>query len=79
MKIDLKFIQMVIKSSLNLKNYKLNLNSKFEKIPKWDSLGYMKMISEIESRLKLNIDIDEIVEANTVINLIEILNKKLKK
>ncbi len=70
---------MVIKSSLNLKNYKLNLNSKFEKIPKWDSLGYMKMISEIESRLKLNIDIDEIVEANTVINLIEILNKKLKK
>jgi acyl carrier protein len=78
MKIDLKFIQMVIKSSLNLKNYKLNLNSKFEKIPKWDSLGYMKMISEIESRLKLNIDIDEIVEANTVINLIEILNKKLK-
>ena len=70
---------MVIKSSLNLKNYKLNLNSKFKKIPKWDSLGYMKMISEIESRLKLNIDIDEIVEANTVINLIEILNKKLKK
>ena len=79
MKVDLKFMKSVFKNSLNLNNYELSLNSKFEKVSQWDSLGYMKIISEIESRLNLNIEIDEIVEVNTVKKLIDLVNSKLKK
>lgn len=79
MKADLNFMKSVFKNSLNLNNYKLNLNSKFEKVPQWDSLGHMKIMSEIESRLNLNIEIDEIVEVNTVKKLIDLVNSKLKK
>ena len=79
MKADLNFMKSVFKNSLNLNNYKLNLNSEFEKVPQWDSLGHMKIMSEIESRLNLNIEIDEIVEVNTVKKLIDLVNDKLKK
>ena len=74
-------MKSVFKNSLNLNlnNYKLNLNSEFEKVPQWDSLGHMKIMSEIESRLNLNIEIDEIVEVNTVKKLIDLVNSKLKK
>ena len=79
MKADLNFMKSVFKNSLNLNNYKLNLNSEFEQVPQWDSLGHMKIMSEIESRLNLNIEIDEIVEVNTVKKLIDLVNSKLKK
>ena len=79
MRVDLKFMKSVFKNSLNLNSYGLSLNTKFEKVSQWDSLGYMKIVSEIESRLNLDIEIDEIVEVNTVKKLIDLVNSKLKK
>ena len=79
MKADLNFMRSVFKNSLNLNNYELNLDSEFESVPQWDSLGHMKIISEIESRLNLDFEIDEIVGVNTVKKLIDMVNSKLKK
>ena len=79
MKTDLNFMRSVFKNSLNLNNYELNLDSEFERVPQWDSLGHMKIISEIESRLNLDFEIDEIVGVNTVKKLIDMVNNKLKK
>lgn len=77
MKVDLNFMKSVFKKSLNLDNHELNLNSEFEVIPQWDSLGHMKIISEIESRLNLDFEIDEIIGINTVKKLIDMTNNKL--
>ena len=79
MKADLNFMRSVFKNSLNLNNYELNLDSEFESVPQWDSLGHMKIISEIESRLNLDFEIDEIVGVDTVKKLIDMANNKLKK
>ena len=38
----------------------------------------MKIISEIEKKLKIDFDIDEIIAKNTVKKLIDMTNKKLK-
>ena len=78
MKIDLKFMQSVFKRALDIKNYNLKIDSKYESVPNWDSLGHMKIISELEARLKVEFDIDEIIAKNTVKKLIEMTNKKLK-
>lgn len=78
-KIDLNFMSLVFKEALNLKNKEINLNSRFEQVSNWDSLGHMKIISEIESRLNLEFEIDEIVGVDTVKKLINMVNKKLKK
>jgi len=79
MKVDLKFMKSVFKKSLDIHNYKLNKDSEFEKVPHWDSLGHMKIIAEIESRLNVEFDIDEIVGKDTVEKLINMINKKSKK
>ena len=74
--IDLKFMQTVFKVALN-NNNKITLASKFEKVQGWDSLGHMKIISEIEKKLSISFEIDEIVGINTVKKLIELTKKKV--
>ena len=51
-KIDLEFMKIVFEESINFKK-KLTLNSAFEEVPGWDSLGHMKIIlilKKIESK-----------------------------
>jgi len=74
--IDLKFMQTVFKVALN-NNTKITLASKFEKVKGWDSLGHMKIISEIEKKLSISFEIDEIIGINTVKKLIELTKKKV--
>ena len=77
-KIDLKFIKKIFKDALELNDYNLELTSSYEQVPGWDSLGHMKIISQIEEQLKLEFEIDEIIGVNTVGKLIEMIKKKLK-
>ena len=74
--IDLTFMQTVFKVALN-SNSKINLSSKFEKVKGWDSLGHMKIISEIEKKLSISFEIDEIIGINTIKKLIELTKKKV--
>lgn len=78
MNINLKFMQSVFKKALGIKNYNLKIDSKYEKVPNWDSLGHMKIISEIEKRLRIEFEIDEIIGKNTVKKLIDMTTKKFK-
>ena len=75
--IDLNFFNIIFKKAINNKS-KLSLTSRFEKIPGWDSLGHMKIISAIEEKLKISFEIDEIVGVNTVKKLIEMTKKKIE-
>jgi acyl carrier protein len=73
--IDLEFMKSVFKKSLNNKS-NLKLTSKFEEVSGWDSLGHMRVISEIEKRLKISFEIDEIVGVDTVKKLIVMTKNK---
>ena len=75
-KIDLEFMKIVFKDSINFKK-KLTLNSAFEEVPGWDSLGHMKIIAILEKKLKVNFEIEEIVGVNNVKKLIRLTQRKL--
>ena len=75
--IDLDFMKSVFTDAIDYKK-KLTLNSAFESVPGWDSLGHMKIISTIEKKLKVNFEIDEIIDVNTVRKLIVLAQKKIK-
>lgn len=75
-KIDVDFMRSIFKKAINNKD-KLTENSRFEKVQGWDSLGHMKIISEIEKSLNISFDIDEIIGVNTVGKLIRLVKKKL--
>lgn len=74
--IDIKFISSIFKKAINNKE-KLSLNSKFDKVKGWDSLGHMKIISAVEDKLKVSFEIDEIVGIDTIKKLINLIKKKL--
>ena len=59
-KIDLKFMKKIFKDALELNDYNLELTSSYEQVPGWDP-SY-EIISQIEEQLKLEFEIDEIIE-----------------
>jgi acyl carrier protein len=38
----------------------------FEDVPGWDSVGHMNLVTELESRFKISLDMDEIVGLDSV-------------
>lgn len=80
MKVDLKFMQSVFAESLQLSadiSETLSLESSFEKVEGWDSLGHMRIIMEMETRLDVEFDIDEVIGVDTIGKLIQMANDKL--
>jgi acyl carrier protein len=77
-KIDFNFILSVFRSALNIGDYKLELDSKFEDVPDWDSLGHMRVIQELEERLKVEFEIDEIIDVDTVEKIMQLAKSKVK-
>ena len=75
-KIDFNFIKNVFSSALNIGNYDLKLESKFEEVPEWDSLGHMRIIQELEEQLNIEFDIDEIVDVDTVEKIMDLAKSK---
>ena len=78
MKIDLEFMKGIFREALDLNDYDLTTDSEFEAVPGWDSLGHMRIVSEIEEKLNLEFDIDEIVGVDTIQKLIEMIENKMK-
>ena len=77
-KIDFKFIESIYKKALNLKKHKLTLQSKFEEVPGWDSFGHLRIIAEIEKKLKISFELEEFVGINTVKKMIKLVQSKVK-
>ncbi len=67
----------VFEESLDIDDFSLTLDSEFGEVPDWDSLGHMKIVAEIETRLNLEFEIDEIVGVDTISKLIDMVNLKL--
>jgi len=47
-------------------NFTVSDDLAFEGIPGWDSVGHMKLVMEIETRIGTTLDIDEIIAMDSV-------------
>jgi|TARA_B110000037_G_scaffold34544_1_gene42016 acyl carrier protein len=77
-KINFEFIKKVFHKALNIGDYELKLDSKFEEVPEWDSLGHMRIIQELEEQLNIEFDINEIIDVDTVKKIINLAKSKIK-
>tara|TARA_B100000609_G_C16775224_1_gene213868 strand:+ start:204 stop:446 length:243 start_codon:yes stop_codon:yes gene_type:complete len=78
--INLEFMQSVFADSLELSadvSESLSLESRFEEVEGWDSLGHMRIIMEMENRLEVEFDIDEVIGVDTIQKLIQMAENKL--
>ena len=76
-KVDFKSIEEVFTNALELGDYKLELNSKFEEVPEWDWLGHMRVIYELEAKFGTEFEIDEIIDVDTVEKIMKLTESKL--
>ena len=45
-------------------------------VPKWDSIGHMSMVSELETEFSVQFELDEVMEMADVGKILEILTNK---
>jgi acyl carrier protein len=50
-------------------------NIEYQSVEAWDSIGHMMMISELETKFSVSIDIDDVIVISNFNECIEILNK----
>ena len=73
---DIKKIDKIFFSSLNLKK---NTNlAKLKYGQQWDSIAHMLLISHLEKKMKIAIDIDDVLDMSSYNKAIKILKKYLK-
>tara|TARA_B100000900_G_C20546768_1_gene702916 strand:+ start:1012 stop:1248 length:237 start_codon:yes stop_codon:yes gene_type:complete len=76
MNIDLDFMKSVFEESLDIDASNLTLDSKYEEVENWDSLGHVRIVGEIEDKLDIEFDIEDIIGQDTVQKLIEMVKSK---
>lgn len=64
--------------NFSIKKQLKRTNSKFGEVPDWDFLDYMRIVQELEKRLKVEFDIDEIIDVDTVKKVIQLAKSKVK-
>ena len=73
---DIKKIDKIFFSSLNLKK---NTNlAKLKYGQHWDSIAHMQLISALEKKMKIAIDIEDVIDMSSYNKAIKILKKYLK-
>ena len=77
--INLDFMKQIFQESLEIDVSNLELDSEFESVEHWDSLGHVRIVSELEEQLNLEFDIEEIIGKDTIQKLIDMVLKKLPK
>ena len=77
-KIKIKKIVIEIVTKI-LKTKKIQNNTKSKNVMDWDSLAYLSIISDIEKKFKIRIDIKNIENFNSINNITSEISKWKKK
>lgn len=76
MNIDIDFMKSVFEESLDIDTSNLTLDSKYEEVENWDSLGHVRIVGEIEDKLDIEFDIEDIIGQDTIQKLVDMVKSK---
>ena len=76
MNIDIDFMKSVFEESLDIDTSNLTLDSKYEEVENWDSLGHVRIVGEIEDMLDIEFDIEDIIGQDTIQKLVDMVKSK---
>ena len=71
-------ILKVISDTLNINIETLSEDMGPGDTPEWDSLGHQNLILALESKFKIKLDIDEVLEMETIEDIVDTIKEKLK-
>lgn len=72
----LEKIQKAFKEAFGISDAEFSLDITTENIAAWDSIGHFRLVTALENQFSIKFEIDEIMEMESVKNIIEILEQK---
>ena len=72
-------VQEVFKTSFNIDPRLVTMETKASDIPGWDSMGHLSLASNLEQAFKISLDVDDMMEMESVREILRILQTKLAK
>tara|TARA_Y100001954_G_C15231207_1_gene323489 strand:- start:255 stop:491 length:237 start_codon:yes stop_codon:yes gene_type:complete len=72
-KIDNHQIIMLVSKNLKVPKNRINLDTKQEDLPEWDSLGNLRILLDLSKLLKKNLPNETIFEFDSIKSIIQII------
>ncbi len=72
-------VREVFKTSFNIDPQSVTAETKASDIPGWDSMGHLSLASNLEQAFKISLDVDDMMEMESVREILRILQTKLAK
>jgi acyl carrier protein len=72
-------LNRILSKYLGLKEEDIKDEVSYNSHPKWDSITHLKMVSDIEKELGIELDVDEITAMENIGKIREIVRKKTEK
>jgi acyl carrier protein len=73
----LEQLQQVFRKVFQDKDLVITTNTSAKDIKMWDSLTHLELIASIEEEFKINFSFDEVMQFNSVGDMIQVIEKKL--
>jgi acyl carrier protein len=67
-------IKLVAKT-LSINPKVLNINTSSDNLDRWDSLGQVKIIIELQKKYKIKIDNNKVMQLNSILSICKFINK----
>lgn len=71
-----KKLKEIITNLFDLREEQFSIDLDYETVKKWDSIGHMNLMTEIESSFNIDLDVSEIMEMSSVRKIVEVLKAK---
>ena len=72
-------IREAFQASFDVDPQLITLQTSASDIPGWDSVGHLSLASNLEQIFQINLDVDELMDMESVSDIVRILESKLSK
>jgi acyl carrier protein len=72
-------VQEAFKAAFGVDTKSVTLETKADDVPGWDSVGHLSLAASIEEVFGLSLDVDDLMEMESVSAIVRIIGAKLSK
>ena len=72
-------VREAFKSSFDIDPQSVSIDTKAEDVPGWDSVGHLSLGGTLEEVFSINLDVDDLMEMESVRDIVRIITMKLSK
>jgi acyl carrier protein len=72
-------VQEAFKATFNIDPQSVTIETTPKDVPDWDSVGHLSLGANLEEAFKISLDVDDLMEMESVRDIVRIIDAKLSK